>query len=354
MPLRLAPALLALCLCAAAQTALNVAQVLSFVKSSVELKHPDRQVALFLSKVRMTEKLDDRTIEEMQGMGAGPKTVEALRGLRDAAKDLQPPKPPAPKPVAVPIPPPSAAAQKRILDEVREYALNYSKSLPDFICTQVTRRYADPSGLQFFAPQDTIMVRLSYFEQKEDYKVILVNDRATTQSMESLGGATSTGEFGSMLREIFEPESQTRFGWERWATLRGRRAHVFKFYVSQLNSKYSISWRRQQQIVVAYTGLVYVDNETHKILRIAMTCDIPPSFPVQEAGTILDYDTVKIVDREFMLPLKAVVTMREGKFLTRNDVEFRLYRKFAADTVINFETPDALPEDQTREQPPKP
>src|SRR5204863_9529123 len=36
----------------------------------------------------------------------------------------------------------------------------------------------------------------------------------------------SAGEFGSMMKKIFEPETQTRFAWERWATLRGRRTHV--------------------------------------------------------------------------------------------------------------------------------
>ncbi len=353
MRFRLAYALLVVCLCVSAQTTLSVEQLLSFVKSSVELKHPDKQVAVYLSKLKLREKLDDVAIEDMQGMGAGPKTVEALKALRDATKDLPAPKPPAPKPVAAAIPPPSSAEQARVLKEVREYALNYSKSLPNFICVQVTRRYADRTGMQFWAPQDVITARLSYFEQKEDYKVMMVNDRPSEATYDSLGGATSTGEFGSMLREIFEPESQTRFAWERWATLRGKRAHVYKYYVSQLNSKYRIDWQRKQQVVVAYAGLIYVDKDTDTILRVTLNCEIPPSFPVQEAATVLDYDLVKISEREFMLPLKAVVNMREAKYLTKNDVEFRVYRKFETDAVIKFETPDALPDDQTKEQPPK-
>jgi hypothetical protein len=37
--------------------------------------------------------------------------------------------------------------------------------------------------------------------------------------------------------------------------------------------------------------------------------------------------------------------------LTRNDEEFRLYRKYSAESEIKFdtETPPPLPEDQTRE-----
>ena len=208
------------CLAAAGQTALSVEQLVGFIKSSVQLKQPDKQVAAYLRSCKMTESLDDRTIEEMQGFGAGPRTVEALKQLRDASRDLPKVTPPAPPPKPVPIPPPSAEEQGRILDEVRQNALNYSKSLPDFICTQVTRRDYDPSGLELWHNEDTLVIRLSYFEQKEDYKLILQNNRVTDQSYNSLGGATSTGEFGTMLRELFEPRTQARFEWSRWANLR--------------------------------------------------------------------------------------------------------------------------------------
>ena len=78
---------------------------------------------------------------------------------------------------------------------------------------------------------------------------------------------------------------------------------------------------------------------------------LPPSFPVQQASVELDYDMVKISDSEFMLPLKHTMRMREGKFLVKNDVEFRMYRKFGADTSITFDTPAPLPEGDTKEQP---
>jgi hypothetical protein len=37
--------------------------------------------------------------------------------------------------------------------------------------------------------------------------------------------------------------------------------------------------------------------------------------------------------------------------MIKNDVEFRMYRKFGADTSIKFDTPDPLPEE--KEQPPR-
>lgn len=359
---RLLTAVVAVALCASAQTTLTVAQLMAFIKSSIELKQPDRQVAAYLSKCKMSERLDDRTIEEMQGEGGlGQRTLEALKQLRDASESLPKaqPKPPAPKPV--PIPPPSSAEQGRILDKVRDKALNYTKSLPDFICTQVTRRFFDPTGRaadNAWQSADILTARLSYFEQKEEYKLILINNRLTDQNYNSIGGASSTGEFGSMLREIFERRSEARFEWSRWATLRGRRTYVFSYHIAQSNSQYHISYERKQDIVAAYHGEIFVERETHMVLRITADAeDIPPSFPVQATHTMLDYDYSKIGDSDFLLPLRAEVRMRgSDRLATKNDVEFHMYRKFSAEASVKFDvdsTPAPLPESQTKEQPPK-
>jgi hypothetical protein len=343
-----------LCLGLAAQTRLTVEQLVSFIRSSIQLKQDDRQVASYLRRQTLVQKLDDRTIEELQGEGAGPRTVEALRELRDASRGLPSPPPPVQKAAPVPIPPPSPAEQRRVIEQAREYALGYTKNLPDFICTQVTRRYVDPSGLEFWQQEDVITARLTYFEQREEYKVVLVNNRVTEVSMDSLGGATSSGEFGSMLRELFAAETETEFQWERWATLRGRRAHVFSYQVAQSRSHWHVNYQKRIEIVPAYRGLVYVDRDTLSVLRITFDALLPPSFPLQQASSALDYDFADISGGLYMLPLKAVVRMREGKVLLKNEVEFRLYRKFTAEATITFETPEPLPEEKTKEQPAKP
>src|SRR5262245_18806891 len=203
---RLALFLLFACFTSVAQQRLTVEQLLSFLRSSIKLKQDDKQVADYLKKVKLTNRLDDRTIEQLQGEGIGPKTTQALRDLRAGSAGLAapPPQPTPPKPV--PIPPPGVDEQKRVLAAATEYAMNYVKRLPDFICSQVTRRYVDPSGQESWIPQDTILERLSYFEQREDYKVVMINNRPIDIPHEKLGGAaTSSGEFGSIMKEIFNP-----------------------------------------------------------------------------------------------------------------------------------------------------
>jgi hypothetical protein len=364
---RLLAAVFAVCSVAMGQS-LSVDKLVAFLQSSQKLinegKMTDRELAGYLGKVKLTERLEDRAIEELQGGGVvGPKTLEALRGLRDQSQTLAAGRVTVAAPKPTPIPPPSSEEQAAIIGEAREYALGYSKTLPDFICTQVTRRYgANAPGTRYgggagsdpsWYALDTLTLKLSYFEQKEDYKLILVNNTVTTRDYNSVGGATSTGDFGSMMRQIFEPGTQARFEWDHWGTLRGRRVMAFAYRVSQSHSQWHINYERKLDIVPAYRGLVYIDKEKRQITRVTLEAiDIPPGFPVKRAETILDYDYQDISGRTFLLPLKASTMMAADDFLTKNDTEFRVYRKYSAESDIKFdvtEVPAPLPDEKTKE-----
>ncbi|MCP5109288.1 MAG: hypothetical protein GY953_00475, partial [bacterium] len=290
MRVKLAMLGLAVCLAAGAAVTLNVKQLIQFISSSIDLGHQDGKVAKYLKGVTITERLEDRTIESLQGLGAGPKTVQALRRLREASAGLPTAAPPKPKSKRPPPPPPSISEQNRIIEEVRNYAMNYTSRLPDFICTQVTRRYGDPSGLEFWRKLDTVTAKVSYFDKREDYRIILVNNKPVSLTMDEVGGSTSQGEFGTLMLGIFKPETEANFGWLRWGTLRGNRAHVYAYRVRQEKSDWGITYEKTESVVPAYSGLIYVDQDTHEVLRVTLEAqNIPPAFPVQEAETTLDY-----------------------------------------------------------------
>lgn len=349
---RLLAVLLFCALALPGQQKMSVAQLKSVLRSSIRLNHSDRQVADYIRKIQLTERLTHRDVEEMFQEGLGPRAADELRKLVAATAALPPPvRDPAPvKPV--PLPPPSSVEQARVISEARELALGYTKRLPDFICLQVTRRYVDPAGLEMYQLMDTVAERLSYFEQKEEYKLISINGQWTDADRWKLGGATSSGEFGTMLREIFEPSTEAEFQWERWGKLRGRVCHVYSFRVRQAKSKWRISWQRQLEIVPGYRGLIYIDRDAPMVLRAAMEAeDIPPTFPIQEARTMLDYDFVDIAGNDYLLPLRSEMRMREGRLLVRNNVEFRSYRKFGAEAIITFDPNlEPIPEDKLREE----
>lgn len=367
-----------------AQMEMNVDQLAQFIRSEVALQqHTDRQIAAYLKKVHLTEKLPTKTIEDLEAQGAGPKTIEALKQLQTETASLRPPThdstySPATAPdttgsepatvslhVNVVIPPPDSVRQKQILDSMRDYALNYTQNLPNFICVEVMRRWVEPAigrGSGTYHSVGDILAKVSYNEGQEHYNVYSVGGKYQETSLEHVGGggAISTGEFGSMMREIFTPQSQAEFNWDHWAKLRGRKMAVFHYYIDSGHTQYSIAYTSdghdEQRIYTAYEGLVYADENTGEISRIKFhAVNIPKTFPVTDALEILDYGDVEISGKTFICPLLAQLYMSSADGKTKNEIEFRNYRKFDIGESITFGSevpaPAALGADQTEEQP---
>src|SRR3954447_2945368 len=105
------------CICvltSLAQQQLTVDKLVQFITSSISQKNQDKEVAGFLASVKMSEKLDPRVVEDLQGRGAGPKTVAALTHLAEVSATLPAPAPKAEAPKPKPIPPPSVEEQQRV------------------------------------------------------------------------------------------------------------------------------------------------------------------------------------------------------------------------------------------------
>ncbi len=345
--------LVLLALPAGAQQARSVDDLVSFIKTAISSHYPDKQVAQEVSRIKLASRLDEATVAELQHMGAQPKTVAALKELAAASASL----PAAPVKIQTTVGPPPAPSQEdqaRILDEIREHALDYSKNLPNYICLQQTKRHVDPTGNGNWQMADRVVERLTYYEQKENYKVETINDAPVTKEIahDKLPGAKSSGEFGSILREIFEPDTQTEFQWERWTRLGSRVMYVFAYRISQ--HRYGIREEEaKQEIHVGYHGLVYADRDTKNVMRITLICDdIPPDFPIRDVSLRLDYDFTEISGQQFLLPYHSELHSREGRFAVWNETDFRAYNKYSADATISFGgDADASNDDKLKEQP---
>jgi len=321
----------------AATESVSVAEIVSEVRAAVEKHSADGPLAKSLHKLKPSERLDDHVVEELESLGAGPKAVAELERLRDLSHDL-------PAPAVAPQFPhedtPSIPDQRRIVGAAQSIALNYAKELPDFLCTEVIHRYDDVKGIM--ALKDTVDVRLSYFDQHENYRVLSLNGKMTTRPFADIGGAVSEGEFGSLLASIFIGESKTVLRWDHWTTIRKRLAHVYTFKIPVEHSSYKMVFRSDPRsgdrtITAGQHGLVYIDRETNQILRIVAEAELPDDFPIRQSSTLLDYEFTEISGRRFLLPLRADVRMATSHVHTRNVVEFKEYRKFTGESTITFQ-----------------
>jgi hypothetical protein len=337
MPLRAGVALLCgFCAFAAAEL-VSVGEVVTEVRGAIAKHNADGPLAKTLHKWKLSERLDNHVIEELESEGAGPKAVAELERLRDQSRELEAPA------VAPEFPhegTPSIPDQRKIVGAAQNIALNYAKGLPDFLCTEVIRRYDDTRGMMEL--RDTLTVRLSYFDQHENYRLLNVNGKLTTRGLEEVGGAVSEGEFGSMLASIFLGESKTVLRWDHWTTIRKRLAHVYTFRILAEHSTYRMQFRSDprsgpRSTVAGQHGFIYIDRDTNEVLRIIAHADVPETFPVRESSTVLDYDFSSVGGKKFLLPLRAEVRMATEHLHTRNVVEFEGYRKFTGESTITFQ-----------------
>jgi len=340
MPFRVSGACLLACFAATAQSVTPVAAVVASVRTGLDRNQKDSQVAKALHRVRLAERLDDRTIETLESEGAGPATVAELEQMRDASAHLPVPKTPAiPSPAA-----PGAGEQERVWDEARQTSLNYNASLPDFICTESVKRFKDPDGKQQWHLSDTLILKLTYFEHKEDYRLTSINNRPTHLTYEQTGGAITEGEFGSLLGSIFAESSKAEHHWDHWTTLRQRPTHVFRFRIAVEDSGYQLSFGTTdgyfRHVTMGQHGYIYVDQETNSVVRVMAEAEgLPPDFPVDRAGSVLDYGFIDVGGQTYLLPLRSVTRLDTLPLEHRNEVQFQEYRKFSADATVTFGDP---------------
>ena len=69
------------------------------------------------------------------------------------------------------------------------------------------------------------------------------------------------------------------------------------------------------------------------------TLSLPDDFAFVKAELVLDYDTVRIDNQTFLLPVHSenLTCAREADVCNRNVIDFRNYRKFSAESSIEFE-----------------
>jgi hypothetical protein len=339
-----------------AQRAMSVMDLTTFIKSQIKLRADDLTTAKFLRTIKLTQKLEDKQVEELQGMGAGPKTVAALRKLAEESAGLAAAPPPAPRVVVMGPPPPDSMEQAEALAAMKAYALNYTAKLPNYLCVQITRRHYDPTDRRYRAQGDVIQEQLSFYDKKETYTVQMFNGQSVHNiSHDRLGGVRSSGEFGSMLNNIFDSEHDAKFDWDHWGTLRGKPMYVFAYRIEKQYG-YSMYYEEGHKTYTsAYTGLVYADKETKEIQRITLrTVEIPSDFPVKEVDLKLDYKPTEISGHVYTLPFHYQLDSDDTHGKSANEADFKMYQVYGADTTITFVDAGPTPDDQLKEQPAKP
>jgi hypothetical protein len=339
--MRLSLMLTLLCACAAATPAGgSVADLIADVRASLKAGQTDREIAGSLHDRRLTERLEPAVTEQLESEGAGPATLEELERQQWLTAKLSPPAQP-PRLFEAP-PAPQAGELSEIIEKARAIALQYTAALPNFLCTQSIRRFNDSKGAENWKQSDSLKLDVGYSEKGERYRVVEINGHPATRSFQSLGGFSSNGEFGTLQKWIFDPESRTDFRFERWTNLRGLMAYVFAYNIEQPRSHYEVNWNtfaHRYHMTTGMSGVVYIDRETFRVLRFTHgAVGLPGNWPITGTPAVIDYAFAEVGGQQFLLPKRVDSrVLLKGGAQDRNLAEFTNYRKFASEATVTFE-----------------
>ena len=235
------------------------------------------------------------------------------------------------------VPAPSPEQAQTIVADARKRALEYGKSLPNFLCVEVTSRSINAGGKGNWKQRDSIAELLRYRDEQESRTTLEVNGKKSSITRGEMNSTwpLSVGEFGGMLNEVFQESSKADFQWKEAATLDNGTVQVFSYRVAKENATLSLS-DGNHRIGVGFHGLVYIDSATSGVRRITLEADdLPRNFSMHAAEMTVDYGFSAIGTRDCLLPQRATVSVTRGhNDVELNEIAFRSYRRYAAQSRI--------------------
>jgi hypothetical protein len=336
----------------------NAEDVFQLVSAAVAVGGADDEIARQLENLKPTERFSGDIVEVLKSQGAEPRTLHALDELRAQSANLPSP--------ALPVVVVDAGFQpeqrKELLAKIAEYASGYLSALPNLSCSETTRFSSNghESGLRGerkaakmadgWRLEDTVVEDLDYYDGTETYHTRKLNGAPETRPITQIRGAFSRGELGSNLAITFAPESQAEFQWDHWENLHGRRIAALRFSIDRAHSQYwvccvatgsmtvnGVTRQRYKKWISAYRGFVYADAGTGNIVRFTFrNVDIPAEYNLQDARGVVEYSTVTLSGKSFLVPAKAIHYSRTAKGRMRDEIVFSNYRAFGADSTLSF------------------
>jgi hypothetical protein len=313
---------------------ITVQEILSQLKEAEARRRPQADIAAEVNKRGIAFKVDEKILSELRQAGARSFLLDTIQR---ASKNAGRPQISDPEQVGgVPPKAPDGETPKlSILEQARVHAAEFAEELPNFIVMQMVSRYVRTPENKDWQLDDKLEIELTYRSGKgEEFKLLRINGKPAVRSYDDIGGSTSTGEFGSILGELFSPYSKAEFKEIKRETFRGRPTIVYDFKIKKANSHSMISdFNSKKSIVAGSSGTVWIDTESARTLRIEVSHDeIPAGFPVSLSENAVEYDWIKIGGERYLLPVRAEVLLGldSKKTYTRNVIEFSGYRKFEA------------------------
>jgi hypothetical protein len=240
--------------------------------------------------------------------------------------------------------PPDVLLLARLKAHIREDLAR----IPNTTCLETISRFRSPAGSiskTSLKPLDIVRLEIAYSNRHEWYGS--PGDRVIGADRPSalIGvGMIASGAFASTLNNIVEG---ALFTWRGEETLGEKTAVRFDFTLSRWLKPLTISLQGGRG-TVGQKGSLWADPQTLDLIRLeSQASEIPPSVPLQQATTTVDYSRIEIGGSNVVLPQHAELhTLDSSGVESYNRLEFTQCRAYSVESELRFdqsESPAALP-----------
>jgi len=371
-------ALVAISVPALAAKPTSISQLQQTLAAAQAEHRTDDAVAKQLIDIKLTARLTGLPLQQLIALSPGPTTTQAIQAVADASAFLDPPPTEILDKSA-----PSAAEQSAIFAQTLHYVVHVLPTLPNFLATRVTGHYVDSLvGLNEESVQrgelywiGTHRAPIAFRDGREtDDPALLAAAAASdkkdhskgakdTAAADPVGGLSSWGELGPILKVVLGDSIKGKLTWARWDQEDSKPVAVFQFVVDRTISHYGVSYccettaegsgaglmqvkRPVTLRQVGYHGYLEVDPETGTILRITIEADLQPGDMIQRASMMVEYGPVKIGDKDHICPTRSVsISIARAEVESHgelhstfrtlvNDVKFTEYHRFGSEATL--------------------
>jgi hypothetical protein len=232
--------------------------------------------------------------------------------------------------------------QDDLIRKAADTALDFTETLPNYVCQEFMSRYQSETKPANWQAIDVVGTEVIYENGKEDYRKITLNGRPINKKIEEMGGSWSTGEFGTVLIGLFSPGTAAEFHYRKDSRIAGILTKEYDLSVTHAHSNWSIH-TGNQTYDPAYTGTVWIDPASARVMRIEMSArSFPSDFLSDYVESATDYEYVRLGDaKQYLLPVhsESLSCQRGTNDCSRNVIDFRNYRKYTGESTITFGDP---------------
>jgi hypothetical protein len=238
--------------------------------------------------------------------------------------------------------PQELAPEVLLLSRIKRHLREELAHVPNYTCLETISRFRDDprSHLQLhkgLTKLDTVRLEIVYSDGKEWYGSPGAKNLSVENPVAFVGGGMiGNGAFAMTLHTTLEGGIFTYRGEE---TLDGRPTVRYDFRVPRLLKPLQISMTGGVG-TVGEEGSIWVDPQSLDLIRVeSRAAEIPPSLPLQESTTNVDFAHMRIGGSDALLAQQADLNMLDDNGVeSYNRIDFTHCRSYAATSAISFDS----------------